>query len=198
MEIEEGGKSSGRSTLLNISPYFEQELAEILNTTVKQGFEDIIWGNNFAEISDQPPYRFGFFIITSLRLICVYFESDMNNGKPVRPFLNLGTEVRSQSLGASLDWLMVGPVHAAALRSLQGQKIIVNYPTTTLTAKEKASRVVKTFDNSKLAVKDLMSGWYGEIHLKSVVAKFQPDDQVALTFIDTEAAQRAYESIKSH
>lgn len=197
MEIEEGGKSSGRSALKSILPCFERDLAEILKTTVKEGFEDIVWGNNFTNISDKPPYNFGFFIITSMRLICVYFQPDMNGGYPARPYLNLEKEARSKSVGANVDWLLVGPLLAAVLRGLR-QKIAVNYPTSALTPQERASRVVKAYDLRKLASKDLISAWYGEIQLKSVVVKFHPEDEVTLTFLDTDAARKVYESIKAH
>jgi hypothetical protein len=57
---------------------------------------------------------------------------------------------------------------------------------------------VKTYDLKKLISKDIISTWYGDVQLKSIIAKFQPDDEVMLTFIDIDAAKKVYESIKSH
>lgn len=199
VDIEEGGKQNrvgGRSLLTNTSPYFEQDLTDILKT-VKTGFEEVVWGNNFTQVAEKPPYNFGFFIITSWRLICVYFTAEINIDLPKRTYLDLGESSRAKSVGANIIWLLFGWLIALIAKRLQ-HKLAVNYPTTELTQKEKISRTMAVYDLKNLVSKDLLSTWYGDVQLKSVVARFLPKDEVTLTFIDTDMAEKAYALIKTN
>ena len=100
-------------------------------------------------------------------------------------------------MGANIIWLLFGWLIALIVKRLQ-RKLAVNYPTTELTQQEKISRTMAVYDLKNLVSKDLLSTWYGDVQLKSVVARFLPKDEVTLTFIDRDMAEKAYALIKTN
>jgi len=80
MEMEDGQPSmapiAGQRALSSLSPHFEQDVAELLDKAL-QDDESVVWGCNITRISREPPFRFGYLLDTSRRLIRVEFESEV-------------------------------------------------------------------------------------------------------------------------
>lgn len=120
----------------SISPYFYQDIAELFDTIVEPD-ETIICGYNITQPSNKPPHLFGYLIMTSRRLISVFFESEMSKPSLVTnllnpSFLNL---INLFETRAELKRPCIQPEFNSF--------IAVDYPDYPLTPKEEASRRVE-------------------------------------------------------
>jgi len=175
---------AGKVSLSNISSFFEQEVLEILKT-VKDGFEDVIWGCNITQVTDKAPFRFGFLIITSLRFVSAYFESDIDiaHGVPLRAYFELSDLVRGAAFKSVL-----GPVLGAFAPKL----LAVDSPQYPLSPKEKSSQVILDYKLTDLTSAVLSQKWYGEILLPDLNTKFQQGNELVLTFNLPADAEKAH------
>lgn len=177
----EDAQSAAKSALSNISQYFHEDVAELLNTVI-QGSESVVFGSNITQLARIPPFRFGYLIITSQRLICVQFNSEVTRDVPSSAF-----SVLLQPVGFLIKEL-VGVNVRPKRPSLGGAVLYPGYP---LTPREKASRSVVIHDLEDLVSADLASRWYGETHLISLTAKFRQGKDMMVTFYTPHRAQEA-------
>jgi len=185
----QGNSVAGKGVLSNIPPYLSEEVAEIIKT-VKEGYEDILLGSNITQVAGKAPFRFGFLILTTQRLVCEYFESDIDvaHRVPSRTYHDLS----DQAKGAALH-IMVGPV----LGMFAPKLIAVDNPSYALSQKEKSSRVITDYKLKDLVKADLSKKWYGEILLADLDTKFQQGDQMTFTFSLPDDADKTYKILST-
>lgn len=148
VDVEDGQPSvvsiAGQPGLSRISPHFEQDVVELLDT-VLQDDESVVWGCNITQIARTPPFRFGYLLVTSQRLISVQFESEVTRDAGytvlslLRPFEFLIEEALGQNVRPKRPWIRDSP-HVPA----------VNDPSYPLTPKELASRRGAVYDLENL------------------------------------------------
>jgi hypothetical protein len=178
---------AGHRVLSSISPHFEQDVGEILDTALRDD-ESVVWGCNITQIATTPPFRFGYLLLTSQRLICVQFESEVT-----RDTVDNGLQL----LLNPLRFLMkeIGGLNVRPRRPcLGGSPTVpaVNYPSYPLTPDEKASRSAAAHELEDLVSADLTNNWYGQTLVTNLTAKFQGDRQAAFAFYAPHQAQEAH------
>lgn len=139
IETSQGDLVRGR-VLFSISQYFHSDYEALLDKVV-QDDESIVWGCNIAEKSSSPPFQFGYVILTSHKLLAVYFEADIEYHLkggilPKRSYVNEG----------GLYW------NQGTKDTDEVKIILVQPPNYGLTSTEQASRKLGTF-----SLKDLYS-----------------------------------------
>jgi hypothetical protein len=189
IDTEDGQPSvvpiAGQPALSNVSLHFEQDVVEILDAII-QGDESVIWGCNITQSARIPPFKFGYLIITSQRLICVRFKSELKR------------EAASSALSLLLSPLTFLMKEAVRLNVRPKRPLLspavpaVNYPSYPLTPDEKASRRVAIHDLENLVSADLASSWYGEIRLVSLTVRFRQGKEMIVTFYTPHEAMEAH------
>jgi hypothetical protein len=197
VDIEEAqssaGPIAGQPELSNISPYFAEDVEETL-AAIAQGGELVIHGCNATQLTTRAPYKFGYLVLTSRRLVCVEFTSDQAEL----------TASRAASRGASL---LLNPLKFMAREAVGGDappkrsclqvwptrssrtpSLAVDCPQYPLTPTEKASRKVATHELENLVSADVTETGYQEICLMSLAAKFRQGQALTVSFYDPEQA----------
>jgi hypothetical protein len=172
---------AGQPALSSISPYFEQDVAEALRTSM-QDDKSIIWGCNVTQPTRIPPktklkgiigrtmglladsLMFGYLIITSQSLICVQFESRFNS----RPCLEIWTTAYTDEPAFAVD-----------------------SPKSPLTPEEQASRQVTIYDLKDLVSAHLESIGHGDISFMQLTASFRKGKTLTVSFYTLEEARAA-------
>ena len=177
---------AGHATLSEISANFEQDVLETLRTTVRIG-ELIIWGCNWLSLSKAPPFVFGYLIITSRQVVFVQFVSDTKKTK---------TSAAIQLLLSSMAFLMkeLSSVYEGSTHPWTAVGATVPYPSNPLTPTEKASRKVTATELENLASASLISGWYGEFLINSLVFRFEKASEFVITFYSPHQAEKTYQA----
>jgi ribosomal protein S27AE len=195
MDVEDGQPSmapiAGERALSSLSPHFEQDVAELLDTAL-QDDESVVWGCNITQISRTPPFRLGYLLVTSQRLICVEFESEV--------------EGRGVQLGCLLEVLQVLLSLPKEVGLEDGHKVqvrpkrpwigatvpAVNCPSYPLTPKELASRRGAVYDLESLVSAHLESAWFGDMFFVSLTAGFHQDRKATFTSYAPHEAQELH------
>ena len=174
------GLFAGQPALSSISPYFEQDMVEVLNTNM-QDPKSIIWGCNITQLTRQPQGKmvrlmagnlmfgdlnlmFGYLMITSQWLICAQFESEFKR----RPYLEVWTTANTRTPAFAVD-----------------------YPRSPLTPEEKASRKVTIYDLEDLVSAQLESIGHTDICLMQLTANFRKGKTLTVSFYTQEEAMKA-------
>jgi len=167
------GSFAGQPALSSISPYFEQDVAEALRTSM-QDDKSIIWGCNVTQPTRQSngmmglfmadTLMFGYLIITSQSLICAQFASGFN----ARPCLEFWTTAYSRTPALAVDC-----------------------PRSPLTPEEQASRKVTIYDLDNLVSAHLESIGHGDISLMQLTASFRKGKMLTVSFYTLEEARKA-------
>ncbi len=178
---------AGHATLSEISANFEQDVLETLRTTVRKD-ESIIWGCNWLSLSDAPPFFFGYLILTSRQLVCVQFVSDTKRAKTssaiqllLSPMAFLMKEMSGVSGESTHPWTAVGARFP--------------YPSNPLTPGEKNSRQVAANELGNLTSASLMSSWFGESLINSLVFRFKNAGESVITFYTPHQAEKTYQAL---
>jgi hypothetical protein len=197
IDTEDGQPSvvpiAGQPALSSVSPHFEQDVVEILDTII-QGDESVILGCNVTQLSRRAPFTFGYLIITSQRLIRAHFESELKRDVAssalslANPLAFLIKEVSGFDLRPKRSCLEVWPTPGTRTPALA-----VDYPSYPLTPEEKASRRVAIHDLENLVSADLASIGYTEISLMSLTVGFRQGNEMTVTFCDPDQARETYE-----
>lgn len=194
VDMEDGQPSvvpiAGHRELSSISPHFEQDVEEILDTALRDD-ESVVWGCNITQIATTPPFRFGYLLLTSQRLICVQFESEVTRDALytvltvlqllLRPLRFSMKEIGVLNVRPSRPWIGGSPTVPA-----------VNYPSYPPTPAEKASRSVAVHELEDLVSADLTNNWYGQTLVTNLTAKFQGDRKATFAFYAPHQAQEAH------
>lgn len=200
MDVEDGQPSMGpiasQRALSSLSPHFEQDVAELLDTAL-QDDESVVWGSNITRISRTPPFQFGYLLVTPRRLIRVEFESEVTGrGGQLSGCLLGGL------LAEVLSWLTED---GFGLDIFPGQEVrpkrpwigatvpAVRYPSYPLAPKELASRMGAVYDLENLVAADLESAWFGGMLFVSLTARFHQDRKATFTFYTPHEAQKVHQ-----
>jgi hypothetical protein len=170
---------AGNVTLLHISPAFQKEIKNILKALPDD--ETSRWGCNITSLSAQAPFKFGFLIITTHRLILTYFESDLDySGFPERSNLAFlpPTTIDQENIKGSVPLLWA-----------------LDAPQTTLTRSELDSKSVISYMIKNLSTANLIHYWFGNSALTGMVLKFNQTDDVTPAFLIPEDARETPEEI---
>lgn len=94
-------------TLGNVSPYFQNDILNNIFESL-QADEKIIRGFDICLPSSSTPFWFGYMVVTSQRLISVYFQADthfslLEGNTPQRSFTRFGTRSDGETLIDRLD-----------------------------------------------------------------------------------------------
>jgi hypothetical protein len=175
------GSFAGQPALSSISPYFEEDVAEVLRTSMQYD-RSIIGGCNVTQPTRKPQkpkgimgrtmgllvmadnLMFGYLITTSQSLICVQFESRFNS----RPCLEIWTTAYANTPAFAVDC-----------------------PRSPLTPEEKASRKVTIYDLDDLVSAHLESIGHADISLMQLTASFRKGKMLAVSFYTVEEARAA-------
>ena len=192
MDVEDGqpsvAPSAGERPLSCLSPHFEEDVAELLDT-VLQDDESVVWRCNITQISSAPPFRFGYLLVTSRRLICVEFESEV----AVR-----GGELLGCLLEGLLSLFLETDLHRSRQGLLRPERPwmspvpAVNYPSYPLTPNELASRRGSVYDLESLVSADLRYAWFGHRLIVSLTAGFHQDRKATITFYAPHEARQVH------
>lgn len=170
---------AGYTELADISPYFEEDVEDIIRRTISFG-ERIVWGCNIAHLAQAggispllpgimvvsgKALLFGYAIITDQRLITVYFTSD-----PERSRLEVWTSHNS-----------LKPIFA------------VGQPGFELSSKEKLSRQVTSHPFSDLASIRMESKGIKDISLASLIIGLKQGQESSITFYGIHDAEKVRE-----
>lgn len=203
------GQIPEKLSLSNISSFLQVDVEEIL-IPINRDHESIIRGANITQVSKISTPKFGFLILTSLRLILVYFTSDT---------------IRIKSyIGGVLEMGVIGGSIAEALGTNEVPKHGLIYagsfgyasdcPKQPLTRKEKFSREVKIYQIEDLS--SIKLHWMGNLisitararraisdkskdsssAIKAVDLIFGEDDVITISFIMPHEGREIYKSLK--
>ena len=198
MDVEDGQPSMApipsQRALSSLSPHFKQDAAELLGT-VLQDDDSVVWGCNITQISSAPPFRFGYLLVTSRRLIRVEFESEVT-----RDAVGAVLKVLQIPFTDFVEWAWAA---AEALRHNERPKRgwaggsspvpAVSYPNYPLTPNELASRTEAVYDLESLVSADLESALFGDTHVVSLTARFHQDRKATCTFYTLHEALQVHE-----
>lgn len=169
--------------LSKISPFFDAQKREILKT-IEDGFEEALWGCNITQISRKPPYRFGFVIITTKRLILVYFNSETNGlGNPSRAHFEFTDAISGNPIKS---------LFGSMFRQETGTVFALEDPQEALSSGEAASCEILEYNLNNLASSNVKKNWLGEILLEDVVARFRQGETLNITFCLPEHASKLH------
>ena len=172
--------SDSVQALAEISPYFKQDLENVLNKVI-QGYESVIFGCNITQLES---FRFGYLLITSHRLICVKFNSDTKRDA-ARTGLSLffgaftffAREISEDNVDSKRSTLKIFPG-----RGSRFPLIAVDYPKFPLTSTEEDSRLFIVHDLKNLVSADIEEIGYTEPRLTRLNVKFEGDKELTVTF----------------
>jgi len=200
---------AGETRLSEISAYFGADVEETLKW-VKNSTEKIEWGFNLSQAAQDTPMRertsnkvlkffdlgrglpsflFGYFILTSERLICVYFTCEVSeNGFPKRQcFLNPRLERIMPAIGESnfsSRGYLVLPIPA------------IDAPGYPLTDVEKKSRKVVIYELRDLSSVRTFESTVDQ-KVRYLKLKFKKDEEVEFAFKLPEYEEKAYKMFNS-
>ena len=187
---------AGHANLSEVSTYFEADVKETIQQHIRID-DSMKWGCNYARISKNPPYIFGYLIITSRNFIQVEFKSDTSTKledllfgqipetPPVRhqkkmdaaPGLDEPFGIDSSKV-STRPWVAVGLLK-------------VPYPGQPLTQNELNTRRVRIKALKELAAVRCDSNWFNEHLIKSLVVLFRGEDEDTLIFYSPHLVEKA-------
>jgi len=173
-------QSETQQSLSDISPYFEGDVENTLETVV-QGHETVDYGCNITQLGSR---QFGYLLITSRRLICVKFGSETKRSTArTRASLLSGAltfvarEISGSNIDAKRPMIKVFPG-----RTSRNPLFAVDYPKSPLTSQEEASRVVIIQDLKNIVSANFEEIGYREPWLTRLNLKFTGDKELTVTF----------------
>ena len=176
-------ENSTQTGLAGISSAFHQDVANLL-VNIDQAYETVDWGCDVTQISKLAPYIFGYLLITSRRMIYVYFAADL---------VRHGTQSVKSMLIDPLAYLIKETmdiyIYPKRPYRLFGLELCVAHPYTPLSHQEIASRKEVSYQ-----LKDLASVSYGYTNTEPVMvnqtARFLPEGEIQVTFFAPHQAQK--------
>lgn len=176
---------AGKGVLSSVSPFFQDDLAELIKTKTRSS-ESIVKGCDVCKPSVLPPYKFGFIIITSEQILCVFFDSEIkaNLLKAVLPKRPWSRRV----LGSFVEGSSVEP----PLTRLADHRF-VNRPDYALTSAERSSRKIISYSLDALYSCELVNDIFLNL-------KFRSGDGISLvdfsvTFYFNDEAYAIYKAL---
>ena len=191
-----GGPLEYFPQLSNISTYFHEDVAELLDTTRRRD-ESIIHGANITQLSTGAPFRFGYVILTSQRFICVLFECELKRDKidsidrvlePISLILGIDATFKSP------PWL---PKRAyrewGSSPTSISQVVVLESLSAPLTPKEEASRIVIIHKLKDVVSENLK--WVGGLSSLTIELRWSRD--LTVSFYSPHEAKDIYKSLKA-
>ena len=208
VEVDKTNPSSStytsRPVSINLSPYFEQDFAELQKTI--RGYEMVVQACNITQLTKKAPYRlgnpfrFGYLVLTSQRLIWVIFESEPRS----KLKYHLYALIAGIALGLLLmftDGFMAGLAYGILftlglqlfplrMAQMPPQRpyiehfgfFAVDQITSALSTEEKLSRKVISFDVKEVAAAALSSSGTEDNSIMSLIVNFSSDDRAIIDF----------------
>jgi hypothetical protein len=183
--------SEGGQSLSNVSPYFLQDFQEYKDSII-QVDEVIVRGFNVTQIARMSPHKFGYIIITSERLIVVYFVAipDEGSALPVSPILSVSLPKLNTNKRPNRPCLKIR-LTARSMRHM----LALDYPKEPLTEDEKVSRKIDSYYLNDLTSVRIESVGTGETMLPNLILKNKKGQEIILVFYMPHEAESAYKLI---
>ena len=180
---------AGKAELSRISPHFYEDVAELFDTQI-QGEESVIRGCNITQPSTGAPFKFGYLIVTSQRLIEVQFESELKR-KVAESALSLGDPLASmarEAYGANMQpmrpYLEIWPS-----RSTRTPALAVDNPRHPPSPPQRSSRQVTVYQLKDLASVQLESIGYTGTFVMNLTANFRQGKKMTVAFYAPDEAE---------
>lgn len=182
--------SESEKALVEISPYFKQDVEEVLETVI-QGHESIIWGCNITQLTS---IRFGYLLMTSNHLICVKFDSETegNAVSTVASILNPLKALSKEVTGLNIPRPTRSFIEVFPSGSTREPLIAVNYPSYPLTHKEEETRKQQIYELDDLVSANVEEIGYSGPRLFRLNTTFKGDKKITVTFY----AQHQFEKME--
>ncbi len=178
--------------LSRISPFFDEDIIRILDTTV-QDREHIIWSGNIAKFGGSSLYdpiiRFGYQIITSDRFISVLFASDDS----YKPLFGLPKMRR--------EFLEVRNMKEITGEYVSGfENVVLLPPTYPLSEKERKTRVIHERKLQNLTGEISQREFRVDGAIVKILVEmgidFYPNDTLWVIYFGRQDAQEVYELVQ--
>lgn len=194
-----GGPLEYFPQLSNISTYFHEDVAELLDTTRRRD-ESIVLGANITQPSTGAPFRFGYVILTSQRFICVLFECELKKGKIDSIDRILGPLCIILGINAtyapdySPTWRLKRAYREwGSSPTSISQIVVLESLSAPLTPKEEASRIVIIHKLKDVVSENLK--WAGGLSSLTIELRWSRD--LTVSFYSPHEAKDIYKSLKA-
>ena len=184
--------------LTKIDKAFRNDVDAVVEK-VKPGFEEVLWGSNFAQISKDPPFLFGYIIITSQRLFCVYFEADTIKQRISRRKFWARPDPFSLLLGLTVNFFPQSGQRPRRphLEFSTNNGCMVTPPMSSLSQSEQKSRKLFEYDLRDIESAQLVRSWIGDKTFISVNLKIQQNREISIPFCIPDDAEEAQKILKN-